>query len=134
MDSVLGRLVIIACGGGLGAVARYGLDAGARMWWPGLAARFPIGILMVNVTGCLLFGVVVGAAGGVQSLSPGARLFVLTGLLGGFTTFSSFGHDTARLMENGHAGLVLANAVGSVVLGVTGVFAGMGLGRLVAGG
>ena len=67
-------------------------------------------------------------------MSPERRLFVLTGLLGGFTTFSTFGHDTARLLASGATGLALLNALGSLVLGVAAVFAGLWLGRLLAAG
>ena len=134
MDSLLGRLLLVAGGGGLGAAARYGLDAAVRQWWPALAARFPAGILLVNVLGCLVFGVLVGAAGGIGAMSPERRLFLLTGVLGGFTTFSTFGHDTAQLLGSGGAGLALVNALASVVLGVGAVFAGLWLGRVATGG
>lgn len=134
MDSLFGRLVLVACGGGLGAAGRYGLDVAVRHWWPSLAGRFPIGILLVNVLGCLVFGVLVGAAGGVGALSPERRLFLLTGVLGGFTTFSTFGHDTAQLLGSGSGGLALLNVLGSVMLGVGAVFAGLWLGRMATGG
>lgn len=134
MDTVLGKLAVVACGGGLGAMARYGLDAAVRQLWPGLASRFPVGILLVNVSGCLLFGLVVGLAGNMASLGTGRRLFLLTGVLGGFTTFSTFGHDTARLVAEGTGGLALLNAGTSVTLGVGAVFAGLWLGRVVSGG
>lgn len=134
MDSLLGRLVLVACGGGLGAAGRYGLDLAVRQWWPSLAARFPLGILIVNVLGCLVFGMLVGAAGGIGAMPPERRLFLLTGVLGGFTTFSTFGHDTAQLLGAGSGGLALLNVLASVVLGVAAVFAGLWLGRVATGG
>jgi CrcB protein len=134
MDTTLGRVALVAVGGGLGAVGRYGLDLAIRALWPALAGRFPLGILVVNALGCLAFGGIVGAAGGLDSMSPERRLFVLTGLLGGFTTFSTFGHDTARLLASGATGLALLNALGSLLLGVAAVFAGLWLGRLLAAG
>ena len=134
MDTVWGRLLLVACGGGLGAVSRYGLDAAVRQVWPALAVRFPLGILLVNTLGCLSFGVVVGAAGGMAGVAPDRRLFLLTGVLGGFTTFSTFGHDTARLLIEGQGGLAMLNAFGSLILGVGAMFAGLWLGRVVAGG
>jgi len=130
MDGSLGRLALIALGGGLGSVARYGLDAAARSLWPAAAARFPLGILFVNVLGCLAFGAIVGAAGGLTGLTDNRRLFLLTGLLGGFTTFSTFSHDTTRLLASGAGGLALLNALASVLLGVAAVAAGLWLGRL----
>jgi CrcB protein len=134
MDSLWARLMLVAGGGALGAAGRYGLDLAVRLLWPALAARFPAGILLVNVLGCLVFGLLVGAAGGIGSLSPARRLFLLTGVLGGFTTFSAFGHDTAQLLGSGSGGLALVNALASVVLGVGAVFAGVWFGRLLAGG
>lgn len=133
MDSLLGRLVLVACGGGLGAAGRYGLDLAVRQWWPSVAARFPVGILLVNVLGCLVFGVLVGAAGGISAMTPERRLFLLTGVLGGFTTFSTFGHDTAQLLGSGSGGLALLNALASVLIGVAAVFAGLWLGRVATG-
>jgi len=134
MDTTLGRVALVAVGGGLGAVGRYGLDLAIRALWPALSGRFPLGILVVNTLGCLAFGGIVGAAGGLESMSPERRLFVLSGLLGGFTTFSTFGHDTARLLAAGATGLALLNALGSLLLGVAAVFAGLWLGRLLAAG
>lgn len=134
MDGTLGRLALIALGGGLGAVGRYGLDLAARSLWPALTGRFPLGILIVNVLGCLLFGWIMGAAGGAGGLSEGRRLFLLTGLLGGFTTFSTFSHDTARLLASGTTGPALLNVFGSLILGVAAVLAGLWLGRLMEAG
>ena len=129
MDGTLGRLILIALGGGLGAVGRYGLDLAAQWLWPALTSRFPLGILLVNILGCLLFGGIVGAAGGVEALSPERRLFLLTGLLGGFTTFSTFGYDTARLLTSGAGILAMVNALVSVGAGITAIVLGLWAGR-----
>ena len=133
IDSLWGRLILVAAGGALGAAARYGLDLAVGPRWPALAARFPAGILLVNALGCLVFGLLVGAGGGIGIMPPARRLFLLTGVLGGFTTFSTFGHDTAQLLGSGHSGLALLNALASVSLGIGAVFAGLWLGRLLAG-
>lgn len=125
MDGTLGRLVLIALGGGLGAVGRYGLDLAVQWLWPSLTSRFPLGILLVNILGCFLFGSIVGAAGGAEALSPERRLFLLTGLLGGFTTFSTFGYDTARLLTSGAGLLAVVNALVSVGAGITAVILGL---------
>lgn len=133
IDSLWGRLILVAAGGALGAAARYGLDLAVGHRWPALAARFPAGILLVNALGCLLFGLLVGAAGGIGMMPPARRLFLLTGVLGGFTTLSTFSHDTAQLLGSGHSGLALLNILASVSLGIGAVFAGLWLGRLLAG-
>lgn len=133
MDSVWVRAVLVACGGGLGAVLRWGLDSGISRLWPAAAMRFPLGILLVNGIGCLAFGLIVGWAGSLEALGSGRRLFLLTGLLGGFTTFSTFGHDTVRLLGTGQTGLAIINAVGSVLVGLGAVFGGLVLGRWLAG-
>lgn len=116
------NIFLVGVGGGLGSIARFMLAEGIRRWLPGWSARFPAGIWVVNVSGCLLFGLILGVGG--ASLSPERRLFLLTGVLGGFTTFSTFGHDTARLLGGGETALGLLNAVSSVVCGVAAVFFG----------
>ena len=125
MDGTLGRLVLIALGGGLGAVGRYGLDLAAQWLWPALTSRFPLGILLVNILGCFLFGSSVGAG---QTLKLTALVSV-TGLLGGFTTFSTFGYDTARLLTSGAGILAVVNALVSVGAGITAVILGLWAGR-----
>ena len=132
MGALLGKLALVALGGGLGSVARYGLDAVVKTALPTLAGRFPIGIFLVNGVGCLAFGVICGLSGGdLHHVSEHRRLLLLTGVLGGFTTFSTFGHDTARLLAEGSAGLAAVNALGSVVVGVGAVFLGLWLGQRI---
>jgi CrcB protein len=108
------KLLVIAIGGGLGALARYGLSGLVQ----GRGATFPWGTLAVNALGCFLVGLV------FERLSADARAFVVVGVLGGFTTFSAFGHETCELLRGGQAGLALANAglnlgigIGAVLLG-----------------
>ncbi len=114
----------IAVAGALGALARYGLDAaiGRR------SGAFPWGILVVNVTGAFLIGVL------VEALEPRfedswVRLTVITGFLGAYTTFSTFSLDTYRLLEGGHPGQAAFNAVGTLVAGLIAVWLGLRLGR-----
>ena len=134
MTSLPAKLALVTLGGGLGSVARFWLDALVQRLWPGIAGRFPIGILAVNGLGCLAFGLICGWSGDVRAVSEGRRLFLLTGLLGGFTTFSTFGHDTMRLLTAGSTGLAALNAAGSVVVGVGAVFAGFAIGRWLGAG
>lgn len=116
----------IGLGGALGSIARYAMATGI-MQWTGLAqtGRFPLGTLLVNLLGCLLIGVMAGLAQRFDWLTPAVRLFIVTGVLGGFTTFSAFGLETVELMQRNQwfaAGLYLGS---SVALGLLAVWLGM---------
>lgn len=105
------NLLYIAIGGALGSVCRYLLSSAVlRM----LGTLFPAGTFVVNVVGCLVFGAIAGATQERLVLSPGARAFLLAGVLGGFTTFSSYMNESAVLVREGQflwAGLNLAGQV-----------------------
>jgi CrcB protein len=121
-------LLLVFLGGGIGASARHGVNVAAlRAFGPG----FPWGTLIVNVTGSILMGMLAGylafRAGG--SLTQHARLFLATGVLGGYTTFSAFSMDAALLMERGATGQALLYVLGSVLLSILGLFAGLWLVR-----
>jgi CrcB protein len=114
----------IALGGAVGALARYGVDE----WVGRRAGAFPWGILVVNVTGAFLIGV------SVEALEPRfesgwVRPAVVTGLLGAYTTFSTLSLDTYRLLERGELDQALANVLGTVVLGLLAVWAGLRVGQ-----
>lgn len=120
------KWLLLFGGGGIGAVLRYVAT--------GLVDRqagppFPWGTLAVNVAGCLAIGLLVTLIEERGALSPSLRLFFVTGLLGGFTTFSTFGIETWQLLEEGHYWLALANPLASVGLGLTGVIVGVLIGR-----
>lgn len=95
---VMWKLVLIATGGGVGTALRYAIGVGATRW---LGASFPWGTLAVNVIGSLALGVVMEAAGEREIAGVQARLVLGTGVLGGFTTYSSFNLETIRLAEQG---------------------------------
>ena len=119
---MLGSLLQVAAGGALGAAARYLVNVGVmRALGPG----FPWATLAVNVAGSFLMGALVIwlARRGGQHLAP----FVMTGVLGGFTTFSAFSLDVATLWERGEAAAAADYAAGSVVLSVGALFAAMWL-------
>lgn len=115
-------------GGGIGAGGRHLVSmATLRLFGPG----FPVGTLAVNVIGSLAMGLFVGwlvkhEAAHLQPL----RYFLATGLLGGFTTFSAFSLDTSVLWERGDTMLALIYVVGSVVLSILAVFAGLAVMRI----
>jgi len=92
------NVLLVGCGGALGAVARYGVG-GLVHRNPALAG-FPFGTLAVNLLGCLLIGLGAGLADARQAIGPEARLFLFVGVLGGFTTFSSFGYETVALLRD----------------------------------
>jgi CrcB protein len=124
------RLLLVGAGGFLGAVARYGLT-GLVHRLPGL--NWPLGTLVVNVLGCLLIGAAMSAFEDSELFSPGARLFLTVGVLGSFTTFSTFGHETLALTRDGSALHGLANVLLHLVLGVAAVWAGWTAVRALAG-
>ena len=105
----------VALGGALGSVARYAISGVAVRW---LGAGFPYGTLFVNVTGSFTIGLLAAlvAADGRPSLSADARAFLLVGVLGGFTTFSSFSLETLNLARSGALGPAVLNVAGSVAL------------------
>lgn len=120
--SWLWHSLIVGCGGFFGAMLRYGLSGVVQRLVP--FASFPFGTLSVNVAGSLLIGVVAGLVEFRQVLGPEARLFLMIGLLGGFTTFSSFAYETLALGQDGEFLLALLNAVASVLLCLVAVWLG----------
>jgi fluoride exporter len=117
---------LVAIGGAIGSVARYFL-AGAvhRITSP----YFPYGTFAVNVVGCLVFGIVFGISEQRFAVGPSLRAFLLVGVLGGFTTFSSFTFETFQLLRDGELLLAGTNAVGQVVVGLAAFWAGTVIAR-----
>jgi CrcB protein len=118
------RLLLVALGGALGSVLRFLLSGVVQG-----QATFPIGTFVVNAVGCLAVGVVAGLAFDRSSLSPNARLFLIVGVCGGFTTFSAFSYETLRLIESGEMWRAGLNAGGQLVTGLAAVWAGLALAR-----
>lgn len=121
MRHPLTSVLIVGLGGFVGAIARYGLYHLVHRCIPG---AFPWGTLVVNVTGCAGIGAVMYLVEDCLVLSPSARLFWAVGLLGAFTTFSAFGHETLDLMGRGRWGLAAAYVGVSVVVGLAAVWLG----------
>lgn len=118
--------ILIGLGGALGSMARHALNHVIHQRQ--LSSTFPLGIFAVNVAGSVLIGVVAGlVVSGRWTLSSDARTFLIVGLLGGFTTFSSFSFDTLALFRDGHVWQAVWNAVGQVGLSLLGVWAGFRL-------
>jgi len=108
------NLLLVGAGGFLGAVARYLL--GGWILHHSMAAKFPWGTFAINLLGCLVIGVLSGVAERFDTFGHGARLFLFTGLLGGFTTFSAFGLETIFLMRRGEWFFAALYVGASVVL------------------
>lgn len=114
-------LLQVALGGAIGAVARFLVVTGAAR---AFGTGFPLGTLAVNVVGSLAMGLLAAVLLGPKGASPAAP-FVITGLLGGFTTFSAFSLDALRLLEDGRIGSAALYVVLSVVLSLGGCAVGL---------
>jgi fluoride exporter len=121
------RLLLVCAGGALGSGARYLVSTWATR---ALGADFPRGTLLVNATGSFALAVIFALPG--ERVSPDLRLFLGAGVLGGYTTYSSFNTETLALLDQGSAGLAIANVAlttfGCLVAGL----AGLAVGRLIA--
>ncbi len=121
--------LIVFIGGGLGAALRHGVNVWtARLFGTG----FPYGTLTVNIVGCLAMGLIAGYFALKGDASQHWRLFLTTGILGGFTTFSAFSLDVALLYERGEVTLAAVYVLASVLVSLAGVFAGLALVRSMA--
>ncbi|HEY1908371.1 MAG TPA: fluoride efflux transporter CrcB [Myxococcaceae bacterium] len=125
------RVGLVALGGAIGSVARYGVGAlAAQLFGP----AFPVGTLLVNLSGSFLIALVMHIALSGTAISLELRIFLTTGIMGGFTTYSSFNYETLALLNQrayGLAGLnMAATVVGCLLAGILGLAAG----RALAGG
>lgn len=120
------NFLIVFIGGGVGSMLRHGVNvAAARL----AGTAFPYGTLTVNVTGSLVMGLFAGYFAFKGDASQSWRLFLMTGILGGYTTFSAFSLDTALLYERGEIALAVVYVLASVVVSALGLFAGLALMR-----
>lgn len=120
--NLLGAIAVTAVGGALGSVARYLVT---MLVVSRLGPGFPWGTFAINVTGSFAIGVVLQLAVTRADFSPYLRLFLTTGILGGYTTFSAFAFETYGLAADGFAVRSIAYAVGSVLVGVAAAYAGV---------
>ena len=124
-------LFLVILGGGIGSGLRHGVNLVAARW---IGPDFPWGTISVNVIGSLLIGALAGwfAFRGDSYTTQSLRLFLTTGILGGFTTFSAFSLDFALLFERGDAMLAIVYVAASVLLSIAAIFAGLWLVRSFA--
>lgn len=124
----MGRVLLVGLGGFLGSILRYGVG--------GLVGRlkagwmFPLETLLINVAGCAVLGLLAGLAETRGVFTGTTRAFLFVGLLGGFTTFSTFGYETFQLLRDGQWTSAGASVALQVVLGVGGVWVGFMTARL----
>jgi len=124
----LSILIAVALGGAIGSLVRYvvaGLIQSAA--WPG----FPWGIFIVNISGGFLMGIIVEMSALKLSISPELRAFLTVGVLGGYTTFSTFSLDSALLIERGAYASAAAYMASSAILSVVALFAGLWIVRVI---
>jgi CrcB protein len=122
LKAALINAAVVGSGGFLGALARFGLSGLVHRKFP--LTTFPLGTLGVNLLGCLLIGVITGFAESRQLFSPEFRIFALIGVLGGFTTFSTFGYETFVMLKDDKYLLAVANVGLHVILGLALVWLG----------
>lgn len=121
----MGTVLAVGVGGGLGALARYYI-AGAIQ---SATTSFPWGIFVVNITGGLLMGLIVEASALKLNLPPDLRAFLTVGILGGYTTFSTFSLDSVLLLQRGEYAQAAFYVIGSVVFSILALVAGLWLVR-----
>ncbi len=112
----MGKILWVGFGGFFGSIGRYLLSGYIQHLMKGTG--FPYGTLVVNLVGCLLIGFLSQWVGARGFLSPETRLFVFMGLLGGFTTFSTFSNETMNLWQTGESVAALSNVAVHVILGL----------------
>ena len=122
MKAALINALLVGSGGFLGALVRYGLSGLVHRQVP--LTTFPYGTLVVNLTGCFAIGVVSGLAESRQLFGPEFRTFALIGILGGFTTFSTFGNETFAMFRDEEYLLAASNIGGHVILSLALVWLG----------
>jgi len=121
--------VLVFIGGGLGATLRHFVNVVSTRF---LGTAFPYHTFIINITGSIVMGLIAGYLAFKGDASQAWRLFLMTGILGGYTTFSAFSLDAVLLYERGAIWLALFYVLGSVVFSIFGLFAGLALVRHLA--
>lgn len=122
------QFALVFLGGGLGSISRYWLSG---LVYQKLGNGFPYGTLAVNVLGCLLIGVLMTATEERFLVNPAVRVFFAIGILGGFTTFSTFSFETISLLRDGQVLYATANILANMMTCLLGTWVGMQAGKLL---
>ena len=123
------NLLFVGLGGFVGASLRYATGLFVGRFASG--AQFPYGTFVVNMLGCLLIGFLAGFTDSRELLNDTSRAFVFTGMLGAFTTFSTFSYETMGLLQNGQTSPALTNLGLQIILGLLAVWAGIQFSKLI---
>jgi len=123
------NVLLVGSGGFIGSALRYLIGSGIQNFF--IRHRMPYGTIFVNILGCLIIGFIGGISDGKDWMGQKQRLFFFLGILGGFTTFSSFGYDTVNLFRSDAGVLGFTNVIAHIILGLGAVWAGLQLSRLV---
>jgi CrcB protein len=124
------KALLVGLGGFLGSVLRYGVGGWVGRLKSGWS--FPLETLLINVTGCLVLGFLAGLSETRGVFSGSTRAFLFIGLLGGFTTFSTFGYETVQLVRDAQWQAAIMSTILQVALGLAGVWAGDVLARVAS--
>ena len=127
LPPTLNRVLLVAAGGAVGTLFRYGTSLALLRWTDRL--RFPLGTLTVNVAGCFLIGYLQAAFAARWVAREDLRLALVVGFLGGLTTFSSYGWETAAFVRDGLPGRAVLTIAANNVVGIVMVLAGYAIGR-----
>ena len=122
------NLSLVFVGGGIGAVARYWMQGFVYRFMSGI---FPYGTIAVNVLGCFIIGLLMTGMEERFMVNPSLRIFITVGILGGFTTFSSFSFETIALFQDGEVFFGMLNIVASVVICLSATYIGVFTGKLI---
>lgn len=120
-------LLLVGAGGLIGSVARY---LTASYFTKAFPSSFPYGTFVVNIVGCLIIGIIYGLSERFNWLTPEWRLFLVTGICGGFTTFSSFAYENIKLIQEGQFLVFAGYSIASFALGLLAVFFGLTLTKI----
>jgi CrcB protein len=120
--------VLVIIGGGLGAAARYFVSGAVYRWLP---ADLPYGNLVVNISACFVIGVLMSSLQERFLIDPSLRVFLTVGILGGYSTFSSFSYETIELLQDGEVLRGALNVFASLVGGLGATAVGLWVGKLL---
>lgn len=123
------QILLVALGGALGSVARFLLASFVQR--VGNGSFYPYGTITVNILGCLVIGLLAGMNETRGMLTAEVRAFLMIGILGGFTTFSTFGYESFQLLRDGQAVVATVNILIQVLVGLGAVWVGFTLAKLV---
>jgi len=127
--ALLIKILSVGLGGFIGATLRYATSGLVNRFTT--QAQFPYGTFVVNMLGCLLIGLLAGLADSRDLFNTTSRAFVFTGMLGAFTTFSTFSYETMGLFQNGQTSPALTNMGLQLVLGLIAVWGGIQLSKII---